>query len=93
MELPKDIIMYIASYLKSSYVTKEAKNITKIYNNNIVLVKEKTSHDGYDKYGPKSDIYDLYIVYYDDNFSTFNVNHWHKEYWYDNNYEKYCKVK
>ena len=38
-------------------------------------------HDGYDSFGPESDLYDLYILYKKD--SKKYVDYWHRENWFD----------
>lgn len=55
----------------------------------IIYVKEFLSHDGCDKYGPKSDIWDLYICF--KNISTGNYNYCH--YVAENRFHKDNKIE
>jgi len=44
-------------------------------------IKYMISHDGYDKHGPKSDIYDIFIWHKNNN--KFYIDSYHCEEWYD----------
>ena len=46
-------------------------------NKNLILIKEFLAHDGYNRDGPKSNLWDLYIIEYDstNNFIAYNY-HW-----------------
>ena len=51
------------------------------FKNKLLMFQEKVSHDGYDAYGPESNLYDL-IVYYLDGKNELRKDLWHREYWY-----------
>lgn len=63
-------------------------------NKNIVFIGEYLSHDGYDKYGAQSNLWDLYIIEEcEDNFLFYDY-HW--EDWfskYDTREYELCKTK
>ena len=63
-------------------ITHYAKDIIKndFFNKDIVFIEEYISHDGCDKYGPKSNILDLFIIEKIDNSYIFN--NYHLEKWY-----------
>ena len=52
----------------------------KYINKKIINIKTKLDHDGYDQYGPESNLYDLY-VYYQKGYNMYYDNY-HREYWY-----------
>lgn len=58
--------------------------INKFFNDKeIILIKECLDHDGYDKYGPKSNLWSLFIIKKeDDNFILY-------EYYYEDWFSKY----
>jgi hypothetical protein len=63
-------------------VSSEAKNVLKTYRNlEILNVKESLSHDGYDIYGPKSNLWDLYIIFKNNKNNKITA-HWHYEQWF-----------
>ena len=47
---------------------------------NIKDIKIEISHDGYDKYGPKSNLYDMKILHYDN--QKLYLSLWHRENWF-----------
>jgi hypothetical protein len=51
----------------------------------IVYAKEFLTHDGYDNYGPQSDIWDLYVCVQDVSTKIYTYYHYTTEYWYDGN--------
>ena len=61
-------------------------NINIYYHNkpiqNLISTKSRLEHDGYDMYGPKSNIYDIIIVYKNLDSEEIIVDNWHAEYWY-----------
>jgi hypothetical protein len=59
-------------------LTDEALDILnkKFKNKNIIYLKEELSHDGYDKYGPKSNLWDLSIIIELDDEYIFYDYHW-----------------
>lgn len=52
-------------------------------NKKVVYCKHYVSHDGYDKHGPKSNLYDYYIIVNENDDYIFYS--FHKEQWYRNN--------
>lgn len=46
----------------------------------LIFTFEKLSHDGYDKEGPESNLFDLYIISYKNNKYYMDV--WHREDWF-----------
>lgn len=62
---------------------------------NIVRIFETRDHDGYDEYGPKSNLWDIYIVFKDNNDLIYH--NYHHEEWFCKNDEKkyflYCEKK
>lgn len=63
------------------------------YDKNIIWLKQSIDHDGYDYYGPKSDLYDLYFIEkLDDNYIFYN---YHTENWFSkrDNYKTYFLYK
>uniref|UniRef100_A0A6C0DAH2 Uncharacterized protein n=1 Tax=viral metagenome TaxID=1070528 RepID=A0A6C0DAH2_9ZZZZ len=62
-------------------------------NPNVIYKYDHLSHDGYDKYGPKSNLYDHYIYIYE--YSNYKVIVFHYEDWFcgdDYYYEKINEV-
>ena len=61
-------------------------NIDTYYQNkpiqNLICVKSRLSHDGYDQFGPESNLYDIVIVHKNINSEEIIVDNWHAEYWY-----------
>jgi hypothetical protein len=47
----------------------------------IVAYLEELSHDGYDREGPESDIWDLFLITLKDEYYVFNAYHW--ENWFE----------
>ena len=63
-------------------------------NNVIVYIKEDLTHDGYDQYGPESNLWDLYIYIKHINNDDIIILNYHWEDWfYDsiNSCKGYCK--
>jgi hypothetical protein len=54
--------------------------------NNIIFLQELVSHDGYDKYGPESNLWDLYIIVEINNDYIYYYYHW--EDWYRENQDE-----
>lgn len=57
---------------------------------NIVRIFETIDHDGYDEYGPKSYLWDMYIVF--KNNDDLIYHNYHHEEWFDINDEKAYKL-
>jgi hypothetical protein len=53
----------------------------------VLFVKEIIEHDGYDRYGPESDLFTLYIFTKEDN--EYVLYRYYYEYWYDGNLQNY----
>jgi hypothetical protein len=74
--------------------TKANFIIKKFFNDkNIIDVTEKITHDGYDEYGPNSNIWDLYITVKEDNkYIKYNYyfEDWFNEY---KDYELHEKIE
>ena len=47
---------------------------------NVKEIKIEVSHDGYDQYGPKSYLYDMYILHYVKDELYLSI--WHRENWF-----------
>jgi hypothetical protein len=47
-----------------------------------IVAVEVMDHDGYDSQGPKSDLWDLYVVLVRESDETSVVQHYHRENWY-----------
>ena len=62
-------------------VCKTNNIIEMMKDKNIVLYDYYFTHDGYDEYGPQSDLYDIFVVTYEDNQYIFNEFHFEK--WHD----------
>jgi hypothetical protein len=56
-------------------------------NKEVIFVKEIIEHDGYDSYGPESDLFTLYIFTKED--GEYILYRYYYEYWYDGNYNNY----
>ncbi len=74
----------------SKYATKFVKNnLVKDINlkssEEIVGIFEELSHDGYDQYGPKSNIYCLYVTVHDHDTKKHNYHLYSAEQWYEKN--------
>ena len=63
---------------------KDTSELLIIYNNylidNIKDINIDVSHDGYDCYGPKSYLYDMYILHQDND--KLYLSKWHRENWF-----------
>jgi hypothetical protein len=62
------------------------KSILKSFHTKDALYYYDVSHDGYDKYGPQSELYDLYVL------ENSNVYHYHDEDWFDGNEHTFYRV-
>jgi hypothetical protein len=59
--------------------------------NNILFVMEELEHDGYDKYGPKSNLWDLLVISNKD--GDYVLYKYHKEDWYGDKSDEYELIK
>ena len=48
----------------------------------LICAKHWLHHDGYDRYGPKSNLYEIVIAHVSTNSDNVIVDHWHAEYWF-----------
>lgn len=73
--------------IKNKNLSDQAYSILSYYSNkNIIYINETLSHDGYDSYGPESDLWDLSIIKELNNDYIFYDYHW--ENWFNDNQEK-----
>jgi hypothetical protein len=56
----------------------------------IMLVKEELSHDGFDKDGPKSNLYDLWIL--EKTYDDYIIHLYHYENWFNSKYNNQYKL-
>jgi hypothetical protein len=49
----------------------------------IIYAKEFLTHDGYDKYGPQSDLWSLYVCIQDLSTKIYTYYHYYTESWYN----------
>ncbi len=96
---------YSSNNMNFNYFSKYAKKFVNNYmvqdlnlkiSEEIVWIFEELSHDGYDQYGPKSNLYYLYITIHDHDTKMYTYHMYTAEQWYDKGeiveYEK-CLVK
>ncbi len=60
-------------------------NLIKFYetkNWDIIKITTKLDHDGYDRYGPQSNLYYLMVIHKEKNDCNFYINFWTREYWF-----------
>tara|TARA_B100001093_G_C26231499_1_gene760393 strand:- start:197 stop:502 length:306 start_codon:yes stop_codon:yes gene_type:complete len=90
-----DLIKKLSQFYRFSEYDKHELNIIKAnyLNENIVNIELDLDHDGYDRDGPQSNLWDLKIYYIKDNINYLDV--WHREDWFtddDDNYELFEKI-
>lgn len=68
------------------FLSEEAEVVVRKYKN-IVCVWENLQHDGYDDFGPESDLWDLYVLYRENNKQKFH--RYHREDWWNGRKEEY----
>ena len=54
--------------------------LTRYLNRKLIFTFEELSHDGYDREGPQSNLFDLYVIYNESNKYYMDV--WHREDWF-----------
>lgn len=78
------------------YFSNYAKKLlnTEFKNNTILYKNEVLTHDGYDDFGPESNIYDLYLVVKNDK-NQIDYYHYNMENWFnqDENTLNYILLK
>ena len=57
----------------------------------IIKIDRDLEHDGYDRYGPKSDLWDLRIIHLENNKKYLSI--WHRENWFTDVDEEYSLIK
>ena len=62
-------------------MSKNGENILKKYENNIIFSVEILEHDGYDQYGPESNLWTLYIIIKEND--NFILHRYYFEDWYE----------
>ena len=73
----------LKNHIPRNQERKHQKNVLKKYkkkNIEVVHTSRKVEHDGYDYYGPQSNLYDFYI-YYREGYNYY-IDVWHREDWY-----------
>lgn len=78
---------HVVEYIKEFYDILETDKEFKYYEKmilhlnyiNIAKMLQIIEHDGYDRYGPKSDLYDLYVFYQYNH--KYYIEQWHREDW------------
>ena len=79
------------SHTISEYGKQCVEELQKDNNKYIIDYKETLDHDGYDSYGPKSDLWDLFVLYTSKISGEYTVDHvdwFHWENWYVNDLKK-----
>jgi len=72
-----------------SKLTKQALEVLSSFEPDVLDVWELLEHDGYDSVGPKSNLWDLYIV-----DSKGILHHFHREWWFQgDDKENYQEVE
>jgi len=76
----------IKKYFSNTNLSYDATSLIDNYlsNKNIITVVEYLGHDGYDKYGPESNLWDLYIIE-DISYNEFIIYNYHWEDWFRSN--------
>lgn len=77
----------LSNCINNVNLSNEANNVISYYKNkNIIYFQEMLDHDGYDSYGPESNLWDLDIIIEINNDYIFYNYHW--EDWYSKNQER-----
>ena len=76
----------VKKYFTNKNLSFDAKSLIDNYlsNKNIILAVEYLSHDGYDRHGPESNLWDLFIIE-EINDTEFIIYDYHWEYWFRSN--------
>lgn len=77
--------LYAGQTYINCYLNNRLKNfLSKTYpNQEILWYYQKVDHDGYDRYGPKSDLCDLYLLTKEKDTDKYHYLHYYYEDWYD----------
>lgn len=73
----------LKTYIPRNQEKQHRNNVINEYkkrNIEIIFSKVKVDHDGYDYYGPQSDLYDFHIFYREGH--NYYIDTWHREDWY-----------
>lgn len=87
----------IKNYVPRSQEHKHKENVLNKYkkkNIEVVHINRKVEHDGYDHYGPESNLYDM-NVYYREGYNYY-IDQWHREDWFNGDDDEpysLCKYK
>ena len=54
--------------------------VTHYLNKKLIFTFEELSHDGYDREGPQSNLFDLYVIYHE--HKKYYMDVWHREDWF-----------
>ena len=75
--------------LNTQFLSTHAKVIieNKSKSNSIIYVKEYLSHDGYNRFGPESNLWDLYVYIKNEKTNEIIIYNYHWEDWF------YHKIK
>jgi hypothetical protein len=81
---------YIFPHRKSHSITDDADNILKYYfkDQNVIYAKEHLGHDGYDRHGPESNLWDFDVLVEESNNKYIFYNY-HYEDWFSHGGENY----
>ena len=76
----------IKKYFSNTNLSYDATSLIDNYlsNKNIITVVEYHGHDGHDKYGPESNLWDLYMIE-DISYNEFIIYNYHWEDWFRSN--------
>ena len=77
---------FIQKYFTNTELSFDAKLLIDNYllDKNIIIAVEYLTHDGYDRYGPESNLWDLYIIE-DISNNNFIIYNYHWEDWFRSN--------
>ena len=79
-------LKHLYKFFEHDYL--ELKVIIENYNiKNIIGINRELEHDGYDSYGPKSNLWDLKIIHIENDKKYLSV--WHREDWFTGTDEEY----
>lgn len=63
-------------------LSQQAKDLVFKNNINSFIIWETMDHDGYDEMGPRSNLWDLFIIDIKESEESTVVYHYHREFWY-----------
>ena len=69
-------------YIQFKEINIESEEISRVIGDKkIMFLIDKLGHDGYDNYGPQSDLWDVYVFTKEQ--GDYVYYHFHTEYWYE----------